>query len=105
MGFDRCNYFLKIRKSTGTPTPNMGVHLGVHLGVWMFILTFSHTTGFLSWLALLQTLALVVSPRLGLRHLQLKDLQLKDVLIQATSKMMWRKWGKIIERLGRLVKL
>ncbi len=29
MGFDPCNRFLKIRESTETPTPNMGVHLGV----------------------------------------------------------------------------
>jgi hypothetical protein len=34
----------------------------------MFILTLSHTLGSLSWPALLQTLALVVSPRLGLRQ-------------------------------------
>jgi hypothetical protein len=64
MGFDPCNHFLKIRESTGTPTPNMGAHLGM----WMFILTLSHTPGSLSWHVLLQTLALVVSPRLGLQH-------------------------------------
>jgi hypothetical protein len=63
-GFDLCNHFLKFRESTGTPTPNMGVHLGV----WEFILTLSHTPGSLSWPDLLQTLALVASPRLGLWH-------------------------------------
>ncbi len=63
-GFGPCNYSMKIRESTGTPTPNMGVHLGV----WVFILTFSHTPGSLSWLDLLQTLALVTSPRLRLWH-------------------------------------
>jgi hypothetical protein len=30
---------------------------------------------------------------------------LKDVLIQATSEVMWKKMGKIIKRLGRLVEL
>jgi hypothetical protein len=29
LGFDPCNHFLNIQESTGTPTPNMGVHLGV----------------------------------------------------------------------------
>jgi hypothetical protein len=62
-GFDPCNRSLKIWESTGTPTPNMGVHLGV----WMFILTLSHTPGSLSWPDLLQTFALVASPRLRLR--------------------------------------
>ncbi len=64
MGFDPCNCFLKIQESTGTPTPKMGVHLGV----WVYILTLSHTTKFFSWPALLQTLALVTSPRLGLQQ-------------------------------------
>jgi hypothetical protein len=64
MGFDPCNRSLKIRESTRTPTPNMGVHLGV----WISILTLSHIPTSFSWLALLQTLALVVNPRLGLRQ-------------------------------------
>jgi hypothetical protein len=63
-GFDFCNHSLKFQESTGTPTPKMGVHLGV----WVFIFTLSHTLGLFSWPALLRTLALVVSPRLGLRH-------------------------------------
>ncbi len=64
MGFDPYNFFMKIQESTGTPIPNMGVHLGM----WMFILTLSHTPGTLSWPLLLQILALVASPRLGLWH-------------------------------------
>jgi hypothetical protein len=32
LGFDPCNHFLNIRKSTRTPTP----HMGVHLKVWGF---------------------------------------------------------------------
>jgi hypothetical protein len=63
-GFSFCNRSLKFWESTGTPTPNMRVHLGV----WEFILTFSCTPGSFSWPNLLQTCALVASPRLGLRH-------------------------------------
>jgi len=29
MGFDPCNFFLKIWESIGTPTPKVGTHLGV----------------------------------------------------------------------------
>jgi hypothetical protein len=68
-GFSLCNRSLKFQKSIGTPTPKMEVHLGV----WVFILTLSHTPGLLSWPALLQSLALVVSPRLGLRHPNLQE--------------------------------
>jgi hypothetical protein len=64
MGFDLCNCSLKIQESARTPTPNVGAHLGV----WVFILTLFHTPGSLFWPALLQTLALVVSSRLGLWH-------------------------------------
>jgi hypothetical protein len=64
VAFDPCNCFLKIWKSTRTPTPKMGVHLGV----WVFIVTLCHTLGSLSWPTLLQTFALVVIPKLGLRH-------------------------------------
>ncbi len=42
----------------------------VHLGVWVFILTLSHTSGLLPWPALLQALALVASPTLGLRQMR-----------------------------------
>jgi len=73
MGFDPCNLPLKIRESIGTPTPKMGVHLGV----WRFIPSHSFafpgawdvTLGLPSCPATLQALALVASPRLGLRHL------------------------------------
>jgi hypothetical protein len=76
MGFDPCNFALKIWKSIWSPTPNMGVHLGV----WVFILspslafpgTQDVTLGLLSWPATLQALALVASPRLRLRHLELQ---------------------------------
>jgi hypothetical protein len=63
MVFDPCDRSLKIWESIGTLTPKMGAHLGV----WVFILTLSHTPGFPSWFAPLQALALVTSPRLGLR--------------------------------------
>jgi hypothetical protein len=73
MNFDPYNCLLKIQKSIGTPTPKMGDHLGV----WRFIP--SHSPTFLgawnvtpklhSWPTSLQTLALVVSPKLGLWQL------------------------------------
>jgi len=70
LGFDPCNYSLKIWESTGTPIPKVGVHLGV----WRFIPshsptllgTWDVTPGLPSWLAPLQALTLVVSLRLGL---------------------------------------
>jgi hypothetical protein len=73
MVFDPWNCFLKIWKSIETPTPEVGTHLGV----WGFIPshspTFSRawdaTLGLPFWPAPLQAFALVVSPRLGLRHL------------------------------------
>ncbi len=73
MNFDPCNRSLKIWKSIRTSTPEMGAHLGVWgfiplhfptlLGAW------DVTLGLPSWPAPLQALALVVSPRLGLRHI------------------------------------
>jgi hypothetical protein len=63
-GFSLFNRSMKFQESTGILIPNMGVHLGV----WEFIFTLSHTLGSLSWPNLLQTRALVVSPRLGLWH-------------------------------------
>jgi hypothetical protein len=59
-----CNCSLKIWKSIGTPTPKVGAQLGV----WGFIL--SH------FLAFLQALAVVASPKLGLREI-IWDLELK----------------------------
>jgi hypothetical protein len=70
IGFDPYNCSLKIWKSTGTPTPKVGVHLGV----WGFIPSHSLalprawnvTPGLPSWPTPSQALALVVNPRLGL---------------------------------------
>jgi hypothetical protein len=72
MSFDPCNCSLKIWESSRTPTPKMGVPLGV----WGFIPSkfFAHsgawnvTPKIPSWPTILQALALVASPRLGLRH-------------------------------------
>jgi hypothetical protein len=72
MSFDPCNCPLKNRKSIGTPTSKVGAHLGV----WGFIPShFSTLPGawnvtleLHSWPAPLQTLILVVSLKLGLRH-------------------------------------
>jgi hypothetical protein len=72
MDFDACNHSLKSQEFIKSPTPKMKVHLGV----WSFIvshsLTFPEawnvTLRLHSWPTPLQALALVVSPRLGLRH-------------------------------------
>jgi hypothetical protein len=71
MSFDHCNRHLKIQESIGTPIPKMRVHLGV----WVHSLTLFCTPRSMkcdsraqSWPTPLQTLALVTSPRLGLRH-------------------------------------
>ncbi len=73
MGFDPCIRPLKIRKSIGTLTPKMKVHLGF----WGFIPSHSFALprawdvapGLPSWLTTLQALALVVNPRLRLRQM------------------------------------
>jgi len=72
LNFDPYNCPLKIRESTGTPTPKVELPWGVKV----HSLTPSHTPGSMlcdfrlpSWLATLQTLALVASLRLGLRQL------------------------------------
>jgi len=72
MNFDRCNFFLKIWKSIGTPTFKVRAHLGVcgfvpsHSpalpGAW------NVTPMLHSWPALLQALNLVVSLRLRLQQ-------------------------------------
>ncbi len=71
LNFDPCNFPLKIWESTGTPTPKVELPWGVRV----HSLTPPHTPGSMlceswlpSWPATLQTLALVVSSRLGLRH-------------------------------------
>jgi hypothetical protein len=73
MGFDPCNFFLRIQESIGTSTPKVGAHLGV----WRFIPAHSPTLQrawnvnprLSSWPTPLQALALVTRPRLGLRQL------------------------------------
>jgi len=69
LSFDLCNRPLKIQESTETPTPKVELPWGVRV----HSLTLSHTPGsmlrdswFPSWLATLQTFALVASPKLGL---------------------------------------
>jgi hypothetical protein len=71
LSFDSCNYLLKIRESTRTPTPKVELPWGVSV----HSLTPSHILGsmlcdywLLFWPATLQTLALVTSPRLGLQQ-------------------------------------
>jgi len=70
MIFDPCNWSLKIWESIGTTTPKVGTHLGV----WGFVHSptlpraWDVSLGLPSWPAPLQALALVVSPRLGLRQ-------------------------------------
>jgi hypothetical protein len=77
MSFDLCHLFLKIWEFIGALTPKVGVHLGV----WGFIPshcpTFPRTwnviPGFHFSPTPSQALALVVSPRLGLQHLWVKQ--------------------------------
>ncbi len=84
MGLEPCNRFLQVQESIGTPTPKVGAHLGV----WGFIpshsLTFPGawdvTPELPSWSAPLQALALVVSPRLGLRQYTRRYNQNKNLL-------------------------
>jgi len=71
LSFDPCNRPLKIRESTRTLTPKVEFPWGVRVDS----LTPSHTPGSMlcdsrlpSWPATLQTLALVMSPKLGLQH-------------------------------------
>jgi hypothetical protein len=72
MGLEPCNRSLQVRESIETKTPKVGAHLGVwgfipshfptFMGAWDVI------PGLPSWPTPLQALALVVSPRLGLRQ-------------------------------------
>jgi hypothetical protein len=72
MSFDPWNCSLNIQKSTGISTPK----LGAPLGVWGFIPShfptlsgaWNATPGLFSWLAPLQALVLVASPRQKLRQ-------------------------------------
>jgi hypothetical protein len=72
LSFDPYNCLLKIWKSTRTPTPNVGVPVGLWRSIPSHSLALPRacgmTPGLPSWPATLQPFALVVSPRLGLRH-------------------------------------
>jgi len=73
MGFDPYNRLLKIQESIGTRTPKMEVHLRV----WGFIPSHSFallgarnvTPGLPSWPTIVQTFALVTSPKLRLQQM------------------------------------
>jgi len=84
--FDPCNRSLKFRESTGTPSPKAGVALGVWVFTPSHSLTLSNTpesmwydsqassglnsrASFLLARSLASPLALVASPRLGLRQI------------------------------------
>jgi hypothetical protein len=65
LSFDPCNCSLNIRESFCTPT----LKVETPLGVWGFIPShFLSFPSFFSWPTTLQALALVASPRLGLRQ-------------------------------------
>jgi hypothetical protein len=97
MSFDACNHSLKIQESIGTPTPKVRVPLGV----WGFIPSHSFalsgawnvTPGLPSWPALLQALALVASPRLGLRHIMLRQQSHRRLLTSLPAMVGWM-WGE-----------
>ncbi len=96
MRFDPSNRSLKFWKSTGTPSPNLGVALGVALGVWRLTPSHSPTLSGVSdvtpGLPLgphpCNPFALVASPKLGLRHPPFKHLPKKsfDATIQNVEK-------------------
>jgi hypothetical protein len=73
LSFDAWNFPLKIWESTGTPTPNVGLPLGVWGSIPSHSLTLlgacNMTPRLLSWPTTLESFALVVSPRLGLRQM------------------------------------
>ncbi len=76
MDFDPYNHSLNIQEFTKAPTPKVGLPLGV----WGFIPShFLSLPSFFSWPATLQALALVTSPRLGLRHYEWFELCLVDL--------------------------
>jgi uncharacterized membrane protein YhdT len=72
MVLEPCNCSLQVRESIGITTPKVGAHLGV----WGFIPShcptlpgaWDVTPELPSWPTPLQAFALVVSPKLGLRH-------------------------------------
>jgi len=65
LGFDTYDYSMNIWESIRTPIPKVEVPLGVWRFIPSYLLSFP---GFLPWLATLQALALVTSPKLGLQH-------------------------------------
>jgi len=77
LGFGPCNCFLNIRESTEIPTPNVGVPLGVWRSIPSHSLALLGACGLTfrlpSWLATLQALALVASPRLRLQQKSIKE--------------------------------
>jgi hypothetical protein len=78
--FHLCNHFLNIWESTGTPIPNMGVHLGM----WGFFPSHSFalsrhenvTPGLSLGSHPYKPFALVVSSRLGSRHYNYKKFRM-----------------------------
>jgi hypothetical protein len=76
MSFDLYNYFLKIQESNKILTPKMGAHLGMCEFISSHSLTFPRARNVIAgrhfWFASLQSLALIVSSRLGLQHLGCK---------------------------------
>jgi len=92
IGFLPFNYSLKIQESIRTLIPKMGAHLGV-LRVWGFILSHSPTLlgtwdvipELPSWPTPLQALALVMNPRLRLRHFMFHNI--KDATLEMFHKV------------------
>jgi hypothetical protein len=78
MGFDPCNRAMKIWESIWDYNSHNGSSLGsvrVHsFTLFAFLGACDVTLGPPSWIATLQLLALVVSRRLGLRHVTCKEL-------------------------------
>jgi hypothetical protein len=105
MGFDPCNLPLNIQQSIRTPTPKMGVHLGM----WGFIPSHSFTLsrtldvtpGLPSWPTTLQTLALVVNPRLRLRH-QINQM-VENASIFTDNHMIDQ--GKLIQKMQKTLRI
>ncbi len=86
MSFEPCNLPLKIWKSIETPTPKVWAYLGVCGFIPSHSPTFPRAWNVTSklhfWPAPLQALALIMSPRLGLRQYPFKNhcyLSLRDI--------------------------
>ncbi len=70
MNFDPCNCSLKIRESIRTPIPQNGSSFE---SVRVHSTTLSYTPRLPFWPAPLQALALVMSPRIGLRQFSIRQ--------------------------------